>query len=167
MAEKLDDVDPAFIAAWDQVTVAPDVSNTTVFNSGMWKAERELRPGGGQQEPNSTAGDNEQCKYAQKNPKKKKISETIKRPIPKRKPYWTRLVWKPSNVDSTTILDHQKAQVARTSKRPSTNRKEPMADQDITRPDTKIRAETEPSNGQGEGDTKWKGCLDIRLDLSV
>lgn len=33
-AEKQQDVDPAFKAAWDQVTVAPEVSKTTVFNSG-------------------------------------------------------------------------------------------------------------------------------------
>jgi len=62
MAEKLEEVDPDFKAAWDQVTVAPEVSKTTVFNSGTWKAERDLRPRGGQLEPNSTFGDKEQCK---------------------------------------------------------------------------------------------------------
>jgi len=90
-AAKLVGVDPVFRAECDQVTVAPDESRTTVFNSGTWKAERDCRPRGGQHEPNSTFGDNEQCRYAQKKPTKKKISETIKRPIPKHKPYCTRL----------------------------------------------------------------------------
>ena len=91
-ANKLKKEHPSFKAACDQVTVAPEASRTTVFKRGTWKALSDWRPGGGQQEPNSTFGDNEQCKYAQKKPKKKKISETIKRPIPKRKPYCTRLV---------------------------------------------------------------------------
>lgn len=91
-AAKLVVVDPLFSAECDQDTVAPDESRTTVFNSGTWKAESERRPRGGQHEPISTLGDNEQCRYAQKKLTKKKISEIIKRPIPKRKPYCTRLV---------------------------------------------------------------------------
>ena len=53
------------------------------------------------------------------------------------------------------------------SKSPSLNNEEPMEDKDITRPDTKIIADTEPSSGHGEGETKWKGCLDMKQDLSV
>jgi len=77
---------PVFKELWDHVTVAPEESKTTVFKRGIWKADKERTPGGGQHEPNSTLGDKEQCRYAQKKPKKKKTSETIKRPIPSRKP---------------------------------------------------------------------------------
>lgn len=84
--KKQDPVNPDFKEEWDQVTVAPEESSTTVFNKGTWKASKEQRPRGGQHDPNSTLGDNEQCRYAQKKLRKKKISETIKRPIPSRNP---------------------------------------------------------------------------------
>jgi len=150
---------------WDQVTVAPEESRTTVFNKGTWKAFKEFRPRGGQQEPNSTLGDNEQCRYAQKKPKKKKISETIKRPIPSRKPNWTRIVWNPWWVDSRITFDHQKRQVTKIINKPRVNKSVPRLDQDSTRPNTKNKAEIEANNGQGEGDTRWKGCLDTLWKL--
>ena len=59
-AEILLDVSPDLSAEWLQVTVAPEESRTKVFKSGTWKAESEERPRGGQEEPNSTLGDNEQ-----------------------------------------------------------------------------------------------------------
>jgi len=114
---KQEPTEPDFKEEWDQVTVAPEESKTTVFKRGIWKADNERTPGGGQIEPNSTLGDKEQCRYAQKNPMKKKTSETINRPIPSRKPSWTRLVWNPKEVDSRTTLDHQKRQdIARSTK---------------------------------------------------
>lgn len=57
-----EDGDPEDKAAWDQVTVAPEESRTTVFRSGTEKELRGLSPRGGQQEPNSTLGDKEQCR---------------------------------------------------------------------------------------------------------
>jgi len=153
--KKEEAVNPDFREEWDQVTVAPEVSRTTVFNSGTWKADKDCRPRGGQQEPNSTLGESEQCRYAQKKPKKKKISETMKRPIPSRKPNWTRLVWKPSIVDSVIIFDHQKKQVTPIKIRPVESKSRPRLDQESTRPQTKNKAENEATKGQGEGVTRW------------
>ena len=154
-----------FREEWDQVTVAPEESRTTVFNKGTWKAFKDCRPRGGQQEPNSTLGDNEQCRYAQKKPKKKKISETIKRPIPSRNPNWTRLVWNPNDVDSRIILDHQKEQVKNTISTPRISKLRPRFDQESTRPTTMNSEEIEATKGQGEGVTRWKGCLDTQGKL--
>jgi len=150
---------------WDQVTVAPDVSSTTVFNSGTWKADKDWRPRGGQHEPSSTLGEREQCRYAQKKPKKKKISETIKRHIPSRNPNCTRKVWNPKVVDSRITLDHQNRQVTKIIKTPRASKSRPRWDQDSTRPQTKNKAENEPTNGQGEGVTRWKGCLVMLVKL--
>jgi len=158
-------VTPDFREEWDQVTVAPDERRTTVFSKGTWKADKDCRPRGGQHEPNSTLGESEQCRYAQKKPKKKKISETIKRPIPSRNPNCTRLVWNPKWVDSRIIFDHQKRQDTKIIKTPRVIKVRPRFDQDSTRPQTKNKAEIEETNGQGEGVTKWKGCLVMRVKL--
>ena len=72
--------------------MAPEERRTTVFRRGTEKAVSDWIPAGGHADPNSIFGDNAQCRYDQKNPRKKKISETIKRPIPKRRPDCTRNV---------------------------------------------------------------------------
>ena len=42
---------------------------------------------------------------------------------------------------------------------PRVNKCRPRLDQDSTRPHTKNNAENEANKGQGEGVTRWKGCL--------
>ena len=70
-------------------------------------------------------------------------------------------------MDSTIILDHQEKIVRKRDTDPSTSSAEIREYQEMTRPDTKKRADTEQSSGHGEGETKWKGCLVIEHDLSV
>jgi|TARA_B110001452_G_scaffold261310_1_gene259970 hypothetical protein len=57
-----------------------------VLRSGTWKGLNTLIPKGGHNLPISTLGDNLLWKKAQKNLKKKKISDTINNAIPQRKP---------------------------------------------------------------------------------
>jgi len=84
------------IIAWcDQVTVAPDARRIAVFNSGIWNGLNGVIPVGGQQFPISTVGESLLWKNAQKNEKKNKTSDTIKRIIPQRNPIATTLVCKP------------------------------------------------------------------------
>jgi hypothetical protein len=59
---------------------------------GISKGLKGLIPLGGQFIPKSMFGDNLECKKAQKNAKKKKISEVINKIIPQRKPRVTFLV---------------------------------------------------------------------------
>ena len=87
----------------DQVRVTPEVSSTTVLRSGRPEKGTGERPVGGQQDPSSILGDKEQCKKAQKNPKKNMDSETMKSNIPIRRPDWTGLLWQPSKKDSLTM----------------------------------------------------------------
>ena len=63
-------------------------------------------PNGGQSIPSSKLGLNLLWKKVQKNLKKKKISDVIKRIIPHRKPLTTRLVWYPKNVLSRDTSRH-------------------------------------------------------------
>jgi hypothetical protein len=57
-----------------------------VLSKGICKGLKALIPEGGQAKPSSTAGERLLWKKAQKKEIKKKISETIKRIIPQRKP---------------------------------------------------------------------------------
>ena len=54
--------------------------------------------------------------------------------------------------------------MSRRSRSPRISIAEPELDQDRARPPTKKNAEVEPSSGQGEGVTKWKGCFVIKKD---
>jgi hypothetical protein len=113
--EKHEETQPAFSEAWDQVIVRPEQRRTTVLRRGREKASKGMIPGGGHVEPNSTLGESAQCRYAQKKPKKKKISEAMKRSIPRRKPDWTRVVCEPRKVDSKITSYHQKREAATSS----------------------------------------------------
>ena len=75
--------------------VQAEQSKRKVFKRGRPKGEQVLRPAGGQSLPSSTAGEEEECKYAQKNLKKKKTSEIMNRTMPYRKPDLTFKEWYP------------------------------------------------------------------------
>ena len=61
---------------------------------------------GGQVDPSSSVGDNLQWKNAQKNDKKIKISDTINRIIPHRRPLVTIFVCNPWYVPSRVTFRH-------------------------------------------------------------
>jgi hypothetical protein len=66
-----------------------------VFSKGTWKGLKIRTPIGGQVLPNSIVGERLLWKKAQKNLTKKKISETINKIIPQRKPKVTGIVCSP------------------------------------------------------------------------
>jgi len=57
---------------WAHVTVIPDVSKITVFNSGIWNGLKGVIPIGGQFIPSSILGDSLLWKNLQKKDTKKK-----------------------------------------------------------------------------------------------
>jgi len=56
---------------WHQVKEAPEVNNTKVFANGISQGSKAWIPKGGQVEPNSTLGANDEWKKAQNIDKKK------------------------------------------------------------------------------------------------
>jgi len=71
------------------VTVTPDASRIAVFSSGTCRGLNGWIPVGGQVDPISIVGDSLLWKNAQKNDTKKRISETINRIMPHRRPFVT------------------------------------------------------------------------------
>lgn len=84
---------PFTILWWDQVTVAPELNNTTVFKSGIEKGFKGWIPNGGQLIPISILGAKLLWKKVQKKEKKNKTSDTINKINPIFKPFKTDLVW--------------------------------------------------------------------------
>jgi len=76
-------------AWWAQVTLIPEESKIKVLRSGTCVALKGRIPDGGQNIPISKVGAKLLWKNAQKNEKKNKISETIKRIMPHRNPLIT------------------------------------------------------------------------------
>lgn len=101
-----------------QVTVTPEANNTAVFNKGIAKGFSAVTPVGGQLQPNSGAGANLLWKNAQKNAKKKRTSEAMKRIMPHRNPLETNEVWKPIYVPSRITSRHHCSIVKRITNRP-------------------------------------------------
>jgi len=99
---------PLTILWWAQVTVAPELNKTAVFNKGIPKGFKAWTPLGGHITPISTEGDKLLWKNAQKKEKKNKISETIKSINPIFNPLIVAIVWKPIKVLSlTTSFNHK------------------------------------------------------------
>ena len=103
---------PLTILWWAQVTVAPELNKTAVFNKGTEKGFKGSTPKGGQHTPISIAGDKLLWKNAQKNDTKNNTSETINNKNPIFNPLTVAFVWNPWNVDSlTTSLNHKNIQI--------------------------------------------------------
>ena len=83
------------IAWWAQVTVAPELSKTAVFNKGIENGSKGLTPIGGQTAPISIVGAKLLWKKAQNKEKNKQTSDTINNIIPYFKPRFTISVWCP------------------------------------------------------------------------
>jgi hypothetical protein len=88
------------------VTLTPEETKIIVLRRGTPKGLKGKIPSYGQTPPTSIEGDNLTWKYAQKNLKKKKISETINNIIPDRNPSSTIALCKPWNVPSREISRH-------------------------------------------------------------
>jgi len=83
------------IAWWDHVTVAPEDKRIVVLRRGMLNGLNGIIFVGGQICPNSILGAKLEWKKAQKNERKKKISDTINKIIPHFNPMSTLIVWRP------------------------------------------------------------------------
>jgi len=90
-----------------QVTAKPDTKSIIVFNKGKAVTFIIWTPLGGHNDASSTEGHKEECKKAQKNPKKSIISEITNKINPFFKPDLTTNVWNPKYVDSVTISLNQ------------------------------------------------------------
>lgn len=97
---------PSIRPWWAHVTVTPEANKIAVFNKGTWNGLNGIIPIGGQEAPNSIAGDNLLWKKAQKKETKKKISETINKIIPHRNPKVTGWVCNPWKVPSREMSRH-------------------------------------------------------------
>lgn len=86
---------PLIIAWWAQVTVAPELNRTAVFNKGTEKGSKGLTPLGGQTAPISIVGAKLLWKKAQNKEKNKQTSDTINNIIPYFNPRLTINVWCP------------------------------------------------------------------------
>lgn len=109
---------PVMILWWLQVRVTPDARRTAVFRRGTLNGSRGVIPVGGQVHPSSGVGARLLWKKAQKNAKKNRISEVMKRTMPNRSPFITGVVWCPINVPSRMISRHHWIIVSAIKRRP-------------------------------------------------
>lgn len=131
-----------------------------VLSKGNSKGFIALIPIGGHWAPNSTVGDNELWKYAQNIAKKNNPSETINKATPKLRPLCTAKVWLPKYVpsDITSLnqndIDDTKIINAR-YKKYDARLKPCMVNTPVV---VKVNSAILVYSGQGEGETRWKGC---------
>jgi len=144
---------------WAYVTVTPDDNKITVFNNGNSKGLIASIPIGGHIAPNSTVGERALWKKVQNIATKNKASDTINRATPIFKPLWTAKVWLPIYVPSDIISRNQN-DIDNTNVNKANVKKyfaftNPWKDRtaDVVRVNKLILV----YNGQGEGETKWKG----------
>jgi len=97
------------MARWAHVTLTPEDNKITVFNNGKPNGSKVWIPTGGNWHPALTAGVKALWKKAQKKLTKKKISETINKIIPARKPVLTLDVCCLSILASLTMSINQPA----------------------------------------------------------
>lgn len=123
-----------------------------------------LIPIGGQVFPISIFGDRLLWKYAQKNLIKNKISDTINKIMPHRKPVSTNLVWHPWKVLSRITSRHHWIIVKIKIKYP--NRRSELLNlwNQFTNPHIKIIAPNDPVSGHGLLSTKWNGWLNVDIN---
>ena len=125
-------------------------------------------PNGGQTDPISTLGDNLLWKNAQKNLKKKKISEIINKAIPQRKPNSTIEVWSPWIVPSRLISRHHWIITSNKTVNPRINKNREFKWNQETIPVVKYKPPIAPNKGHGDSSTMWYGwhiIFDIIIKL--
>lgn len=129
-----------------------------VFSKGTLNGFSGLIPIGGQVQPTSTVGTKLLWKNAQKNPKKKQISDVINRIIPIRSPFTTYDVWLPAYVDSRITSRHHRIIDKIIIIIPIDKHIIPWLWNHLVRPIVSAKAPADEVSGQGLGSTKWKGC---------
>ena len=102
-------------------------------------------------------GDNLLWKKAQKNLKKKKISDTINKIIPHRNPNSTIEVWSPCIAPSRLISRHHWIITIISKNIPIKNNKSLFKWNIETIPEVKYNPPIAPNKGQGDSSTIWKG----------
>lgn len=139
---------------WTQVTVTPDLTRIAVFNRGTLKGLKPSTPWGGQINPKSCEGLNEEWKKVQKNAEKKQTSLIINKIIPIFKPSIIRLLYSPATPSRPTSR-HQKNLIINKIKKikkkfiikPNLNQK--IIDKTI------LKLKNPHKIGQGDILTKW------------
>ena len=126
-----------------------------VLRRGIWNGLNGWIPKGGQFIPISTVGASLLWKKAQKNEKKKRTSEAIKRIIPHRKPFTTTEVWSPWKVPSRVTSRHHWYIVKRIAINLNNKRFILYWWNHLIKPVVNIIALIEPVKGQGLISTKW------------
>lgn len=142
-------------AWWDHVTVAPEANRMAVFKRGIVNGLKDWIPAGGQQLPNSTAGESLLWKNAQKKEKKKRTSDVINKIIPHWSPIITLAVWRPWYVPSRVTSRHHWIIVRRVARNPKTNKSILNWWNHLTNPVVNIKALIDPVKGQGLMSTRW------------
>ena len=144
---------------WQYVTVTPEDNKITVFNKGNSKGLIDSIPKGGHLAPNSTVGDNALWKKDQKIAKKNNASEIINKATPIFIPLCTARVWFPRYVASfVTSLNHKLIEYI-TDINAIYNTNKALVKLWNVNTALKVRANKDVLvyNGQGLGDTRWKG----------
>jgi len=155
---------PHIRAWWDQVTVTPDLKRIKVLRSGTSNALKVKIDTGGQTFPISGVGLNLLWKKAQKNLRKKKISDTINKAIPQRKPSSTIEEWSPCKEASDEISLHQEKEIKIRVK--SLIHVGIILDSwnHWAKANVRFKDAAADKIGQGDSSTKWYGWR-IRLDI--
>jgi hypothetical protein len=154
---------------WAYVTVNPEDNNTIVFSNGNSKESIDSIPKGGHIIPNSIEGERAVWKKVQKIATKNKTSDTINNPIPIVIPLWTAEVWFPKNVLSDIISRNQNDidninDIILKNKLifPFSNKWKDKTIDIVT-----FNKDIDVYNGQGDGETIWKGCFCILLKSNI
>jgi len=135
--------------------VTPDDNKTIVLRNGIPIGLNVLIPFIGHNSPIWISGDSLEWKNAQKNDRKKKISDTMKRIIPISKPFMTSFVWSPFNQPSRVTSRHQHILISKivmieniTGLKDSPHIQ--SADENV-----KLKTAKDPKIGHGLTETKW------------
>ena len=138
----------------------PDDKRIIVLSNGSSKGLIASTPAGGQWAPNSVVGDSALWKKVQKIAKKNKASLTINNATPMFKPLCTASVWLPwyvaSEITSLNQSDIENINVNSARYKLFCDKVNPCIVD--TRLVVRAKSVKHVKRGQGDGDTKWKGC---------
>lgn len=131
-----------------------------VLSNGSSKGLIASTPAGGQWAPSSTVGDSALWKKVQKMAKKNRASLTINKATPIFKPLCTAKVWLPRYVASEITSLNQKDIDSINDKSARYKLFCAIAKPCIvnTKLVVRVKSVKHVNRGQGDGETKWKGC---------
>lgn len=147
-----------FKIAWcAHVTLTPEDNKIIVFKRGICMGLKGSIEVGGQETPTSIVGLKLLWKKAQKNEKKKKISETINKIIPNFMFLMTLSEWWPWRVASRVTSRHHNELVIIIIVKPIKINFIDNVWNHLAKPKVKNKAPNEAVKGHGLFSTKWKG----------